>query len=468
MAGKLKALTPEVFSSHFHLINGENTYLFFDIEDLSLFEVNKFTYNLFLQIQSGRDIKDIIKDYGYKNLKEFYKLISRDKFSSNKNSSCNIQKSILDRLVLNISNDCNLNCRYCYAFEGTYNEEISFMEEEVALKTIDYFYNIYPEINNIQFFGGEPLLNTNIIDSICSYILKKYDNGEIAKLPAYSVVTNGTIMSSEILRIFQTYRIGITVSMDGPRFIHEYLRGKDTSKKITPNIHKMKDNGINVGIECTFTNYHLINNFHVFDLVEFFNDQFGIHITHVPFVATTEENELYICLDDLINEYTMASKFALDSICNGKYMVDSYTLRLIKAILYKEKIEFYCPAGITTLSVSTNGEIYPCFMFTGKKEFSIGNVLKNEIDIFKLSEVNDLLKRVNKLDNPECRSCWAKSLCFGCIGNDYILTGSIEDKPNCDFIKRFIENFLLEFTRLSQDSSAVLRIISLMESIKNK
>jgi uncharacterized protein len=148
-------------------------------------------------------------------------------------------------------------------------------------------------------------------------------------------------------------------------------------------------------------------------------------------------------------------------------MVDSYTLRLIKAILYKEKIECYCPAGITTLSVSTNGEIYPCFMFTGKKEFSIGNVLKNETDLFKLSEVNDLLKMANKLDNHKCKSCWAKSLCFGCIGNDYIVTGSIWDKPNCDFIKRFIEDFLLEFAQISQDSSAILRIISLIESIKN-
>ena len=80
-------------------------------------------------------------------------------------------------------------------------------------------------------------------------------------------------------------------------------------------------------------------------------------------------------------------------------------------------------------------------MFTGKKEFSVGNVLKNEIDSFKLGEVNNLLKRANKLDNPKCKNCWVRSLCFGCIGNDYIVTGSIEDKPSCDFIKRFIENF---------------------------
>jgi len=446
----------------FHLVKGGATYLFFNVNNLSLFKIDPFTYEVFSKILEGRKIEDVLEEHKVDNFKEICEKLFKN------NNECinyenNTSKFVLDRLVLNVSNACNLNCRYCYAMNGSYGKEKTFMDEKVATRTMDYFYNIYDEINNIQFFGGEPLLNPKIIQIICTYILNKHDKKEISKLPVFSIVTNGTIMSPKILEILSTYNVHLTISIDGPLFIHDYLRGEGTFNKIIKNIEYLKSKNIDIGIECTFTNYHLINGFDVSDLMGFFYKQLGLHVTHIPPVAVPKDNELYIDKNDLIKSYTKAIKFALDSLNKEDYKLDSYTLRLLRALIYKKKIEIYCPAGVTTLSVSCEGDIYPCFMFTENKEFLIGNIFENKISSVRLSKVSELLKEISKWNDPKCRSCWARSLCFGCIGNDYILSGSIRTKPQCDFNRNIIEFFLLNSCKILEDPIIISRIISLSE-----
>lgn len=450
-------------SPEFHLIKEGGTFLFFNVNTLSLFKIDPFTYEVFSKILEGCKIEDVLEKYKVDNLKEICEKLfknnnEKSEFTIYKN---NTSKFVLERLVLNVSNACNLNCRYCYAVNGSYGQEKTLMDEKVAIRTIDYFYNLYEGINNIQFFGGEPLLNPEIIQIICIYILNRYNKNEISKLPVFSIVTNGTIMSPEILEILSAYNIQVTISIDGPQFIHDHLRGEGTFNKIIKNIEYLKSKNIDIGIECTFTNYHLINGFDVSDLMEFFYKQLGLHVTHIPPVAVPKDNELYIDKNDLIKSYTKAIKFALDTLNKKDYKLESYTLRLLRALIYKKRIEVYCPAGVTTLSISSEGDIYPCFMFTGNKEFLIGNVFENKISSIRLSTVSKLLKEISKWNDPKCCSCWARSLCFGCIGNDYILSGHIRNKPQCDFNRKIIEFFLLNSCKILKDPIIISRIISL-------
>lgn len=467
MDKETKGIDQDWTSSQFHLVKGGSTHLIFDVNNLSLLEVDPLTYEAFLRRLEGRKMEDVIDECN--RLKKLYKILGKKDLMATKSKPDmpgGIQKSVLERLVLNISNDCNLRCKYCYASSGNYGEERTLMKEEVAIKTIDYFYNIYNEINSIQFFGGEPLLNIQVIEALCEYINKKYCANEIDKPPLYAIVTNGTLISPEIFQVLSKYDIKVTVSIDGPQLIHDHLRGEGTFEEIIRNIQYLKDNGIEVGIECTFTNYHLINDIDVTDLMEFFYEQLGLHVTHIPFVAAINDDTLQISTEALVKSYSEATRFALESLNNDNYKVDSYTLRLLRAIAFKKAIEVYCPAGVNTLSVSAKGDIYPCFMFTGNDEFLIGNVLENKTDSSKLFAVSNMLKKINKWSDPKCGTCWAKSLCFGCLGNDYIVSGSVVNKPNCDFIKKLIESFLLNFSKISEDTAALSRIISLSGPIE--
>lgn len=71
----------------------------------------------------------------------------------------------LFRLCLLVSQQCNLDCSYCYADKGTYGNP-SFMNIETVYKTISAFSKIFDSIYAIQFLGGEPLLNLDVIEEI--------------------------------------------------------------------------------------------------------------------------------------------------------------------------------------------------------------------------------------------------------------------------------------------------------------
>lgn len=460
----MEDLIRDKLSSEFRLIEGGTTYLLFNFINLSLFKIDHFTYEIFSKILEGDKIETILDNDGVHDFIDICKKLFEDntKFVDHKPDT---PKFVLDRLVLNVSNVCNLDCRYCYATGGSYEEDESFMEENVAIRTVDHFYNIYDEINNIQFFGGEPLLNPEIIQTVCAYILDKYNKNKIQKLPVFAIVTNGTIISSKILEILSDYNIQVTVSIDGPPFINDPLRGQGTFNKIIENIEYLNIKNITFGVECTFTKYHLINGFDVSDLMEFFYKQLGLHTTHIPSVAVPVDNELHIDENDLIKSYSKSIEYSLDSLNKKDYKLDSYTMRLIRALIFKKGIEVYCPAGITTLSVSSDGGIYPCFMFSGNKDFLIGTVSEDKISSERLSKVSNLLKEISKWNDPKCRNCWVRSLCFGCIGNDYIISGSVRDKSQCNFIKKIVEFFLLKSCEIMDDPIIISRIMSLSEQI---
>lgn len=191
------------------------------------------------------DIKEIINIS-----KESYEGIVNTIIECNKISLSNIEikernrnKKILGKLVLNISNKCNLRCRYCYANSGIYKSEEDLMNIEIAKKTLDRFYNHYDGINLVQIFGGEPTKNPNVLKYICDYIMKQNKEGETNTI--IGMVTNGTIMNDEIISYIKDYNIQVTISYDGNPIVNDIMRifpsGGGTSNIILDNIKKLKE-----------------------------------------------------------------------------------------------------------------------------------------------------------------------------------------------------------------------------------
>ena len=74
----------------------------------------------------------------------------------------------LRRLNLIVAQKCNCRCRYCYAGDGSYGAE-GFMSRETAKKAIDSAFDGFELVQNIQFFGGEPLLAPELIEESIVY-----------------------------------------------------------------------------------------------------------------------------------------------------------------------------------------------------------------------------------------------------------------------------------------------------------
>lgn len=118
-----------------------------------------------------------------------------------------------------LTQDCNLNCQYCYIIKRPLRMSLT-----VARQVIDFIYANTPESEKIDigFFGGEPLLEFDLIKQVI---------GIIEHHPAYrtrsleiSLVTNGTIFDSEIADFLKLHCIGFCLSCDGPPEVQDHSR----------------------------------------------------------------------------------------------------------------------------------------------------------------------------------------------------------------------------------------------------
>jgi uncharacterized protein len=98
------------------------------------------------------------------------------------------------------------------------------MPLEVATGIVDFAFRNTPPSEDVDlgFFGGEPLLEFPLIEAITRYV--ENHPGHDAKRVKLSVVTNGTLLTPEIACFLQAHRVGITVSCDGPPFVHDRFR----------------------------------------------------------------------------------------------------------------------------------------------------------------------------------------------------------------------------------------------------
>jgi uncharacterized protein len=131
----------------------------------------------------------------------------------------------LTELVLNISQGCNLGCSYCFADKGKYGtQNTSFMTFENAKRSIDAFISKFGGVASIKLFGGEPLLNFDLIKKICDYLAHLVEENKIQNIPMPVVITNLTILNDEMINYFKKYNFSVTVSLDGPESINDSFR----------------------------------------------------------------------------------------------------------------------------------------------------------------------------------------------------------------------------------------------------
>lgn len=154
-----------------------------------------------------------------------------------------------------ITDNCNMNCDYCYVGEkGKRNMPLSFIE-----KIILFINRQQPlsgtELLYIKFFGGEPLMNFGFIKQLMSAIQMQKYNFPVR----YSITTNGTLFNSEIISYMVTNSIDCSISMDGLPEIHDKHRkmknGKGSWKIIRENMKSLRQQGLDVTARMTCTSY---------------------------------------------------------------------------------------------------------------------------------------------------------------------------------------------------------------------
>jgi len=156
-----------------------------------------------------------------------------------------------------ITNQCNLTCPYCYIKKS--NE---MMSEIVAHQAIDNLANSalshsMSEVR-LKFTGGEPLLRFPFIKDLVDYS-KRWRNKGVNF--SFHILTNGTLLSRQIIEYLKKENITISLSMDGIGENHDKLRhfkdGTGSFHRVVKAIHLLRKYDIRPYILTTVTNFNI-------------------------------------------------------------------------------------------------------------------------------------------------------------------------------------------------------------------
>lgn len=348
-------------------------------------------------------------------------------------------------LCLHVAHDCNLRCEYCFAAKGDYHSGRKLMPVEVALTAVDFLVKNsgHKRTLEIDFFGGEPLMNFDTIKKVVSYgrsIEKKSE-----KKFYFTITTNGSLLNEENTNFINQEMDNIVISIDGRKEIHDSARcdrsGKGTYDKIVPLAQQLiqKRDNKSYFIRGTFTSKNKDFSKDVLHLATLGFKEISVE----PVVGFGEK--LFITEQDLpeiLHEYeTFALEYSKSLQKENPFHFYHFNLNLYNGpCIYKRIIA--CGAGFEYLAVSPEGDLYPCHQFVGQEEFSLGNVN----DGVTSNHLRNNFKNTNILTKNKCRDCWAKLFCSGgCHANAWYSNGSIAN-PNdlaCTLQKKRIECALM-------------------------
>lgn len=353
-----------------------------------------------------------------------------------------------DTLILHVTHNCNMACKYCYERNNHYMADPGMMSEQTALRAVELFYSRYSYIREIKFFGGEPTLNQSVIQSVCKYVNQMHAAGKIKKKPVFRLLTNGTIMNNTLIELIQKYKIKIVFSIDGIKAVHDNLRvfpnGTGTYDLIKKNFFMLRKETKGeqpYSLNVTYSAFHKNLGLSMHDLVVKLSDEYAVppkKINIYP-VDTEPLQPFYLNTEQIMLQ---SARDALEHAMQG----DSRTHLKLKAVIRRlEKggtlQKTLCPAADTWAAVSYTGNVYPCMMFLDRDEYFMGNISS---DIFNTGSYHAVKERFNKgyrSQDPHCKSCIAKNLCFYCAGENEFETGEIypRGEKSCEEFREIVK-----------------------------
>lgn len=317
-------------------------------------------------------------------------------------------------ITLHLTSNCNMRCSYCYAKDKKKNS----MSKEVIAKSIEFCKKFSNKNIGIIFFGGEPLLEKNLI----IFALRKCIDLEEKEgiIFHYKITTNGLKLDEKTINFFTENRIRVAISIDGIEEVHNFhrkdLNGKDTFNKIIKNAR----------ILLKYQPYSQVFMVLTPETVKFYSKSFkflydfGFRyiISSIDYSSKWDKKDLKILKKEYHKILKIYEKILKE---NGKIYFSPFEKKWASHILGKDAICQQCQLGMRQISIDPNGEIYPCVQFVSKLDFKIGDVWKG-IDIKKQIE----LYKSSREEMEECKLCALNLRCehrCGCLNLQ--TTGSI-------------------------------------------
>lgn len=350
----------------------------------------------------------------------------------------------LQRIVLNLTNQCNLACGYCYEYS---DDKISktegkpkYMGMDVSKSAIDMLIKESAERPNIHvtFFGGETLMNFPLLRESVQYA--KDQASAAGKEVEFSLTTNATLLTEQIADFLAENRIGVTVSIDGDQELNDKMRvfhdGRGSYKVIVPKIkmllerHRTNSIGARVTLSAGVSQVRRI--------YEHLTQEIGFKAVGFS-PATANPDRLYHIgsskMSSILGGFEELAWEYRDHAVAGRQHGFTNANDTLKELHSGISKAYPCGAGLGLLGVGTAGDVSLCHRFVDSPVGKMGHVQNGGVDH---AARNTFLETHHLGARYDCHSCWARPVCAGgCYHEAFVHYGetSAANLHYCDWIR---------------------------------
>jgi len=353
------------------------------------------------------------------------------------------EPGVVKAMCLHAAHDCNLRCQYCFASQGDYHDRNrSLMSAEVGKAALDWLVKKSGSRRalEVDFFGGEPLMNFPAVLEIVAYgreLEKQHD-----KQFKFTLTTNALGLSDTVIDFLNREMDNVVLSIDGRREVHDRMRptpdGRGSFDLALPKAMRLAASRgqQRYYVRGTFTRHNLDFDQDVLSLA----DQGFEQISVEPVVADdacdyalTEES-----LPAILTAYERLAAEYIRRRREGQWFnFFHFMVDLSHGPCLRKRITG-CGAGNEYVAVTPQGDLYPCHQFVGREGFRMGSVLDGSFD----QALQRRFAANHVLSKEACAKCWARFYCSGgCAANAHAKHGDIA-KPyalECEMERKRLE-----------------------------
>lgn len=349
----------------------------------------------------------------------------------------------LRQIVFEVTDSCNLKCKYCgYGeFYGNYDsrveKKLSFEKAKLFLDYIINFWKNNPSISSekyiyIGFYGGEPLLNMDFIREIVSYLKK-------ISIPykkfQFGMTTNAMLLSKHMDYLVE-HNFSLLISLDGNEFNHSYRvdhSGKNSFNRVFSNIQMLQEKHPEFFITNVNFNAVLHNRNSVSETYNYIKTNFnkrpriaeintsGIKPErHQEFKETYRNKEESLhdadnydqLREELFLESSETNRLAFFIHQHSDNVFNDYNELLIDKNAMKNIPTGTCLPFGKKVFITVNGKILPCERIG--HNYMLGEIVDNKV----LINFDEIAKKYNNWYQKfelQCSKCFNKKSCTKCI-----------------------------------------------------
>ncbi|MEG2813375.1 MAG: thioether cross-link-forming SCIFF peptide maturase [Oscillospiraceae bacterium] len=438
---------------HKYKLNGFNIVI--DVNSGGIHIVDDCTYdmvdlvNLPMPDKLPKEIVEKMSNYRFDEIEECYNeiynlwkqdvLFSEDDYEQFANM---MVSAPIKAMCLHVAHDCNLRCKYCFASTGDFGVGRKLLDEATGKKAIDFLLANSKDRHNIEldFFGGEPLMNMEVVKSVVKYARSK--EKEYNKNFRFTITTNGVLLDDDNIDFINKEMSNVVLSIDGRKETNDRMRysinNKGSYDIIVPKFKKLVENrgDKQYYVRGTFTKYNLDFAKDVMHLNDIGFDQVSVE----P-VVSPETVEYSLKNEDLPTIFAEYEKLAKELIVRKKngtgFNFFHFMIDLEQGPCAIKRLRG-CGCGNEYVAVTPDGDIYPCHQFVGMEDYRMGSVYDGKINL----EMKEEFAKANVYAKSECKECWAKFYCSGgCNANNLQYAGGILNphKLSCELEKKRLE-----------------------------